>query len=777
MTEMGRNKKEINKLRSVFYSISGPLGALVIFFISFILNLKGVYTPNALGGFAMAIAYSVLVGNLTTGVISFIISSSYYIFILFIYQPNSHNVSSIYSMIIIRELMFLIVMFTANHIKKMLTNKEIKYRELFDNTNDALLLHKTDKDGIMGNFIEVNDAACKLLGYSKEEFSNMTPIDLNENKEINKDSPIYKVLINEGRGFIERNLIKIDGKKIPVEVNLDYLNLDGENVVLSTVRDITERKKYEIALRESEERYKKLIKFLPDAVLVYNNGKITFSNSKAAKLFGVSSYKELNGKSVFDFVNPKSHESVKKIISKIENNNEEVIMIEEEFVGLKGGEVHTEIKATSIEYEGKDSILVVIRDVSKEKKAIRRIKKEQETYKKFFEILPDTIFMHDGERIHFTNEAGVKLLGLNDWEEIRGTLITDIVHKDYHSLVNENIKKVEAEGISDDSVEQEFIRKDKSLVPVEVRGASFTQFNKNYMIAVARDITQRKRAEELERRVEVNKRLLDEAKEYDRLKTEFFGNISHELRTPLNIILGTIQILNIYLQSVEDVEIKEKTNKRIKVMKQNCYRLMRLVNNLIDINKIDVGYFKLELVNVNIVSIVENITTSVAEYIENKGVKLIFDTEIEELITACDPDKIERIMLNLLSNAIKFTSPGDLIKVRVSREKDNIVISVKDTGIGIPKDKLEIIFQRFFQVDRSLKRNHEGSGIGLSLVKALVELHGGNIYINSEYGVGSNFIVNIPVHSVTMEDEEFNYEDIKDTHIERIHIEFSDIYS
>jgi signal transduction histidine kinase len=138
---------------------------------------------------------------------------------------------------------------------------------------------------------------------------------------------------------------------------------------------------------------------------------------------------------------------------------------------------------------------------------------------------------------------------------------------------------------------------------------------------------------------------------------------------------------------------------------------------------------------------------SVAEFAKNKGISLIFDTEVEEKIMACDVDNIERIMLNLLSNSIKYTKPGGNIYVNIYDNEEAVTVSVKDTGIGIPKDKLKIIFERFMQVDSSLKRESEGSGIGLALVKSLVEKQGGEIWLRSEEGLGTDFSLKFPLKS------------------------------
>lgn len=168
---------------------------------------------------------------------------------------------------------------------------------------------------------------------------------------------------------------------------------------------------------------------------------------------------------------------------------------------------------------------------------------------------------------------------------------------------------------------------------------------------------------------------------------------------------------------------------------------------------------------------------SVADYIETKGLSLIFDTTAEEKVIACDAEKIERIILNLLSNAVKFTPCGGKIIVNIEDCTENIHISVKDTGRGIPEDKLNSIFERFVQVDKSLARDNEGSGIGLSLVKCLVELHGGTISVKSKEGYGTEFNIYIPCRLVEEAPNKIaGNESMGESCIENINIEFSDIY-
>ena len=235
----------------------------------------------------------------------------------------------------------------------------------------------------------------------------------------------------------------------------------------------------------------------------------------------------------------------------------------------------------------------------------------------------------------------------------------------------------------------------------------------------------------MEKDIEQSKRLLDDALEYDKMKTEYFATISHELRTPLNVILAAIQLLK--LES-------DQENKYMKMMQQNCFRLLRLVNNIIDMTRIEANYFDIKVQSFDIIKLIKSTTLSVSEYTNKKGVNLFFNTNVEEKMILCDPDQMERIILNLLSNSIKFTQRGGNIWVSVYDYGKKINIIVKDDGIGIPQDKQEYIFNRFHQVDKSFTRKHEGSGLGLFLVKALVEKYKGEIIVRSELGKEVNLL-------------------------------------
>ena len=233
-------------------------------------------------------------------------------------------------------------------------------------------------------------------------------------------------------------------------------------------------------------------------------------------------------------------------------------------------------------------------------------------------------------------------------------------------------------------------------------------------------------------------------------------------------------MLNLVQKTKESLAEDGKFDKYTSIIKQNSYRLLRLVNNLVDITKINANSFELSFSNYNIVELIENMVLSVEDYVKNKERNLYFKTDLTEEVMACDFFSLERIMLNLISNAVKFTDEGDDIIVSLAKEDSEIMISVKDTGVGIPEVKKGEIFKKFSQVDKSFTRNHEGSGIGLSLVKSLVEFHEGQIRVESQLEEGSEFIIRLPIRQVEEEDSPKNHpQDL----CERIELEFSDIHT
>lgn len=268
------------------------------------------------------------------------------------------------------------------------------------------------------------------------------------------------------------------------------------------------------------------------------------------------------------------------------------------------------------------------------------------------------------------------------------------------------------------------------------------------------------------------KKELEDVIKLESMKVEFLSNMSHEFRTPINIILAITQLLNMHNKSLSDEKYKEYLN----VLKQNSYRLLRLINNIMDITKVNSDSDQLNLVNCNIVSVLEEIVMSTVLYASEKKRNIIFDTDNEEIILACDEDKIERIMLNLISNAIKFSDCDTDIEVKINTNLDlnRVYISIKNYGSNIEFKDREKIFERFYRVDNSLNRKNEGCGIGLFLCRKFIEMHGGEIFLDN-IDNGTQFSFYLPIN---ITEEKINNPIIqKDSLIERCNIEFSDIYS
>ena len=225
----------------------------------------------------------------------------------------------------------------------------------------------------------------------------------------------------------------------------------------------------------------------------------------------------------------------------------------------------------------------------------------------------------------------------------------------------------------------------------------------------------------------------------------------------------------------EKSAVVERINKHTVAIYQNGYRLLRLVNNIIELTKMDSGFLRANLVNVDIISLVEDVALSTVNYLAQKQIELVFDTEVEELVTACDPVKMESIMLNLLSNSVKYMERSGTVFVWIAVKDQQVMIHVKDNGVGIPKKKLNNIFERFVQGNDSIVRKTEGSGLGLAIVKSLVTVQKGTIQVESTEGVGTEFIISLPIWQV--EGQKKESVNLGGSLTERCKIEFSDIYS
>ena len=243
---------------------------------------------------------------------------------------------------------------------------------------------------------------------------------------------------------------------------------------------------------------------------------------------------------------------------------------------------------------------------------------------------------------------------------------------------------------------------------------------------------------ELQKETFQERKETEKLQELDKIKTNFFTNVSHEFRTPLTLILEPVKDI---LEKTTDPGIKKSAG----VIRRNASRLYFLVNQLMDLTKLEEGKMKLEVSEQNIIPFLKELILSFASHAERKKITFNFNTIEEDMNVYIDEDKVEKVIYNLLSNSFKFTPEGGIIELKVSKNEGYVNVSVSDSGVGIPKEKISKIFDRFYQVEGTHKREFEGTGIGLALSKELIELHKGKIAVESVEGKGTTITLSIPL--------------------------------
>jgi len=254
---------------------------------------------------------------------------------------------------------------------------------------------------------------------------------------------------------------------------------------------------------------------------------------------------------------------------------------------------------------------------------------------------------------------------------------------------------------------------------------------------------------------------------------DFILNISHDLRSPLNIILSIFQC---YKDEYKDIGNGNQFKEHIDIIKRNAYKILKLINNLIDTTKLEKKYYNIKRENLDIINLIEWNVSSIDKYAKQKNIALVFDTNVEECVMAIDPEAIDRIIMNLISNAIKFSPQGSNVYVNTWKNIDQITISIRDEGMGIPKEEQKVIFNRFVQSSKNKKNENSGSGIGLDLVRHLTKAHKGSIELRSEENSGSEFIIKLPIEILKYNETDKNKCLNAQNKVEVLQLEFSDIY-
>ena len=669
-----------------------------------------------------------------------------------------------------------------------------------------------------GKYLYFSKTLCEFFGKSREEIIGKCDEEIFPSNIVETFKETDKIVIESKVGKLYEDKINLFGKKVTYETyklpiydennNLKYIVGSCKDTSLQNIAKDEIFKHYSKAIAintdESQDSLYKLLNRISNSIIEHSNAKglainlydkdnlelkpyITLKN--AAKTLArvdkirISKNEE---KAILDGKTYRGFKGINKMrkktdIEKIDIDTDAIVDIK--YLCIYPMIVRNELIGTfSMTYSKEDApkynqdtlfeeiaykIAMLIKNyrLSQELKLENQKRKEsEEELSLYLDVSVDlkaTLNIHGC--IIKANDSWEKVLGWSK-AEIKAMHYSDLIHPDDISILeflydpNYIVEEIKYLTIR-------LLCKDNTYKWIEL-SLKYVK-DKNVFMSTGIDVTSRKE-------VEVEKKKLEEAIHLESIRNEFFGNISHEFKTPLNIILGIVQLIdkNIELDNIT----KENLIRHVDIMKQNSYRLLRLVNNLIDISRIDIGYYNLQPSNYNIVKVIEDITLSIAEYVKHKKINMIFNTDVEEITLACDPDKIERVILNLLSNAIKYTDDNGDIYVSLNKVNEDVVVSVKDSGVGIPNDKLELIFDRFGQANDILSRRCEGSGIGLSIVKSIVEMHGGKIEVFSEIGKGSEFVFNIPI-KILEEENVILTCDNKDYHVEKCNIEFSDIYS
>lgn len=495
-------------------------------------------------------------------------------------------------------------------------------------------------------------------------------------------------------------------------------------------------------------------------------GECIVSNNEFAMLIGADE-NLISGKSLFELGVPD------RVINQIQTSNKKEHITS--FIGKNGNVKHILIKRNDICIKDKQIAMLLVKNITQLRKLQCDMKKNEELYRMFFEALPDAIFATEEGVIKYVNMAGVNLLNMKDRKQALNKKLLSFIDGKYHDKLI-SLKKERKNKYTEAIVNCA----DGSSKFVEIAySAVMTGIDRAEKIVILRDVTKYLNAQKkLKETVKKNEELVNQTIQDYKLKEELFSNLSHDFKTPLNIILGVVQLFKKFNQNKGVRCDDKKVGKYLSVMNQNCFRLLRLINNLTDLVKSDTGYLQMNSSEVDVVEMLENLVTSVVDFVETKGIKMIFDTNVESEIVVIDIDKIERTILNLLSNSIKNCKKGDIISVTLNCENSNMRISVKDTGSGIPKDKLEHIFDRFVRGNVTSLNSVQGSGIGLTLVKSFIEMHNGTINVDSEVGVGTNVVIDIPYVHKEVFDYDFAGLSTEECNrvAERINHELSDMY-
>ena len=630
--------------------------------------------------------------------------------------------------------------------EESLMRNEARFKSLFHSHSavQALLDPET------GKVLDVNQAAANWYGWSIEELRQMYTKDINTLPPEAIISSLKKVVEEQQNIFIGQHR-RADGSVRDVEIFRSTIEIDGKTVVHVITHDITERKEVEEALRKSERNFRSITEQIAEVVFLADaNGILTYVSPVIEKLFGYQPH-EVIGHLFTDYLAKKIVPEAVSIFNNILLHQEADKSFEVKFKRKNASLFDGEINLQYYQDQELSGMIGLIRDISDRKlqEKIRNEYEQEVVQRRTFlqsiyddvnhsifvvDVHPDGSYFYKGH-----NAQNEKLVGISN-EAITGKTPYEVFNPQIAEAMTGNYDKcIREDKTIEFSETLTFQGKEMFWETIlnPVRNENGRIFR---IIGTSTNITERTLVEkQLQQSLVELIEAKEKAEESDRLKTAFLANISHEIRTPMNGILGFSQLLKEPHLSGEEQE------EYISLIHQSGKRMLNLINDLIDISRIDAKEATVLITETNVNPIMDDLQAFFKPQAMKKGLRLSmtkglsdFDSNIET-----DSDKLNQILTNLIQNAIKFTAKGGIDFGYVQKE-GSLEFYCIDSGVGIAVDKKEKIFERFNQVNTSLTRAHEGSGLGLSISKAFIELLGGSIRVESVVGGGSNFSFTLP---------------------------------
>jgi PAS domain S-box-containing protein len=526
---------------------------------------------------------------------------------------------------------------------------------------------------------------------------------------------------------------------------------------IAALRTQIEHRKVEESLRDSEAKFRAFLESASEAIIVSNTkGEIVVFNAKSEELFGYD-HTEVLGKTVEFLMPERYHQRHPQHRATYQAHPTKRSMSKTKNLSAKrkdGTEFPIEAGLSSIHTKDGIFVMTFLTDITERKQVeeeIRRLNEslkrrvvESETrYEQIVELAEEGIWVIDSEsKTTYVNHAMARMLGYTESEMLERPIF-DFIDQANYQTANSNVER-RKQGVAE---KHEFKLKAKDGKVVWTYMSTSPVIDENgqllWSCALVYDITDRKQADEQMRESSERISLANaELARATRLKDEFMANMSHELRTPLNAILGLSEALQ------EEVygPLTDKQRKSITTIEQSGKHLLELINDILDLSKIESGKMELQVAPISLEYLCDSSLTFVKQQAHQKKIKI--SSKIAEGLGNIEIDerRIRQVLINLLSNAVKFTPEGGEVWVEVEAYPQDEIIQFRviDTGIGIAPENLDKLFKPFVQLDSSLSRRYAGTGLGLALVRRVVELHGGSISLESELGKGSRFTITLP---------------------------------